>query len=126
MNFILEYQPDVDDSVVLNRNPITGESAVYKNEWADESHRTYAVLAFIPSLDGTGNVIVVEGLNMAGTQAAGDFLLNDRTIIPILQKAKRADGTIKPFELLLETSSVGANAPEAKVIAERYGTPALK
>ena len=126
MNFVLEYQPDVDDSVVLNRNPLAGESAVYKNEWADESHRTYAVLAFIPSLDGTGNVIVVEGLNMAGTQAAGDFLLNDRTIIPILQKAKRADGTIKPFELLLETSSVGANAPEAKVIAERYGAPALK
>jgi hypothetical protein len=73
-----------------------------------------------------GYVIVVEGLNMAGTQAAGDFLLNDRTIIPILQKAKRTDGTIGPFELLLETSSVGANAPEAKVIAERYGTPALK
>jgi len=126
MNFVLEYQPDVDDSIVLNRNPLAGESAVYKNEWADESHRTYAVLAFIPSLDGMGNVIVVEGLNMAGTQAAGDFLLNDRTITPILQKATRTGGTIGPFELLLETSSVGANAPEAKVIAERYGTPALK
>lgn len=123
MNFVLEYNADVDDSVVLNQSPLAGESAVYRNEWEDESHRTYAVLAFIPSLDGMGNVLIVEGLNMAGTQAAGDFLFNDRTIIPILQKAKRSDGTIKPFELLLETSSVGANAPGAKVIAERYGSP---
>jgi hypothetical protein len=122
MNFVLAYQPEVDDSFVLNRHPLAGESAIYKNAWADDSHRTYTVLAYIPSLDGVGHVILVEGLNMAGTQAAADFLLNDRTISPILKKAMHADGTIQPFELLLETNSIGANAPEARVIAERYGT----
>jgi hypothetical protein len=121
MNFVLEYLPDVDDSVVLNRHPLAGESAVYKNEWAEGSHRTYAVIALLPSLDGTGHVILLEGLNMAGTQAAGDFLLNEQTIDPILGKATRPDGTLQPFELLLETNSIGANAPEARVISERYG-----
>jgi hypothetical protein len=120
-NFVLVYQPEVDDSFVLNRRPLPGENAVYKNAWADDSHRTYTVLAYIPSLDGVGHVILVEGLNMAGTQAAADFLLNDRTISPILKKAMRADGTLQPFELLLETNSIGANAPEARVVAERYG-----
>jgi hypothetical protein len=91
------------------------------NAWADDSHQTYAVLAYLPSLDGMGHVVIVEGLNMAGTQAAGDFLLNDRTISPILKKATQADGTLQPFELLLEANSIGANAPEARVIAERYG-----
>jgi hypothetical protein len=121
MNFVLAYQPEVDDSFVLNRHPLSHESAVYKNAWADDYHRTYAVLASIPSLDGVGHVVLVEGLNMAGTQAAADFLLNDRTISPILKKAMRSDGKLQPFELLLETNSIGANAPEARVIAERYG-----
>jgi hypothetical protein len=120
MNFVLEYEPEVDDSAVLNRHPLRGERAVYKNAWADDSHRTYAVLAYLPSLDGMGRVILVEGLNMAGTQAAADFLLNDRTISPILKKAMLPDGRLRPFELLLETNSIGANAPEARVIAERY------
>ncbi len=124
MNFALEYQAGVDDSIVLNRHPRAAESALYKNAWNDDSHRTYAVLAFVPSLDGAGHVFLVEGLNMAGTQAAGDFLLNDRAMAPVLQKARRSDGAFGSFELLLETSSIGANAPQAQVIAERYGSPA--
>jgi hypothetical protein len=124
MNFVLQYQPAVDDSLILNKRPLPGENTIYKNMWAEDSHRTYAVLAFIPSLDGLGHVILLEGLNMAGTQAAGDFLLTDQTIDPILQKARLPDGTFRSFELLLETSSIGADSPKARVIAERYGLPA--
>jgi hypothetical protein len=122
MNFVLQYQPEVDDSLILNRHPLAGESAVYKNLWDEDSHRTYAVLAFVPSLDGVGHVILLEGLNMAGTQAAGDFLLDPQSIDPILRKAKLSDGTFQPFELLLETRSIGADSPKARVIAERYGS----
>lgn len=122
MNFELEYKAEVDDSVVVNRQPLAGESAYYKNEWAEESRRTYAVLAMVPSLDGEGIVILVEGLNMAGTQAAGDFLLSDSAMSPILKRALRPDGSLQPFELLLETNSIGANAPQARVIATRYGS----
>jgi len=124
MNFVLQYQPEVDDSLILNRHPLPGESASYRNLWDEDSHRTYAVLAFIPNLDGTGHVILLEGLNMAGTEAAGDFLLDDQTIDPILQKARLPDGTFRPFELLLETRSIGADSPKARVIAERYGSSA--
>jgi len=67
-------------------------------------------------------VILVEGLNMAGTQAAGDFLFSDSAMNPILKKALRPDGSIQPFELLLETNNIGANAPQARVIAARYGS----
>jgi hypothetical protein len=122
LNFSLEYHPEVDDSPVINRHPLTGESAVYKNAWADDSHRTYAVLALLPSLDQAGSVLLLEGLNMAGTQAAADFLLNQQALNPILRKTQRRDGSIRPFELLLETTSIGANAPEARVIAERYSS----
>jgi hypothetical protein len=121
LNFVLEYRPEVDDSVVVNLHPRTGEQSVYNNAWNEDSHRTYAVLAFIPSLDKKGRVVLVEGLNMAGTQAAGDFLLNERAIEPVLKKAQRPDGSFMSFELLFETNSIGANAPKVRVIAERYG-----
>ena len=123
LNFSLEYHPEVDDSSVINRHPLRGERPVYKNAWADSSHRTYAVLAFIPSLDRSGNAVLVEGLTMAGTQAAADLLLNQSALNPILRKAQREDGSIRPFELLLEATSIGANAPAAQIIAERYGSP---
>jgi hypothetical protein len=122
LNFVLQYQPEVDDSLILNRHPIAGESATYKNLWDEDSHRTYAVLAFVPSLDGIGHVFLLEGLNMAGTQAAGDFLLDAQSIEPILRRARLSDGTFQPFELLLETRSIGADSPKARVIAERYGS----
>jgi hypothetical protein len=121
MNFTLEYQAEVDDSVIINRHPRMGELSTYKNASDEDSHRTFAVLAFMPSLDGQGHVILLEGLNMAGTQAAADFLLNPRTMDPILQKARNQAGYLEPFELLLETNSIGANAPAAEIVAERYG-----
>ena len=83
-------------------------------------------MLFRSSLDGIGHVILLEGLNMAGTQAAADFLLNKQAMLPILQKAQRLDGTIQPFELLIETNSIGANAAEARVVAERYGLNSSK
>ena len=122
LNFSLEYHPEVNDSLVINRHPLSGESPVYKNAWADASHRTYAVLAFVPSLDRSGNVVLVEGLTMAGTQAAADLLLNQPVLNPILRKAQRKDGSIRSFELLLETTGIGSNAPGARVIAERYSS----
>ncbi|AEU36655.1 hypothetical protein [Granulicella mallensis] len=120
LNFALQYSSEVDDSIVVNRRPGTGESAVYQNGHAEDPQRTYAIVAFVPSLDGKGHALLLEGLNMAGTQAASDFFLSEKAMEPILQKARGSDGSIRPFEILLETSSIGANAPESRVIAERY------
>ena len=65
--------------------------------------------------------MLVEGENMAGTRAAGDFLLDERGMQPVLNKARIGDGGIGPFEVLLEARTVGANAPKARVLEERFG-----
>ena len=33
LNFVLEYRPEVDDSVVVNLHPLAGEHEVYRNAW---------------------------------------------------------------------------------------------
>ena len=119
LNFAFSYQPHPNQSVILNRQPIEGEHSEYVNDAAAPSHLTYAVIALVPNLNDTGWVLIIEGLTMAGTQAAADVLFNHDAMRPFLDKAKLANGSLKPFELLIETNSFGSNAPQAKIIASR-------
>ncbi len=119
LNFEFSYQPHPNESVIINRQPMPGEASEYVNGAAAPSHLTYAVIALVPNLNDTGWVLIVEGLTMAGTQAAGDVLFNREAMQPFLDKAESANGSLKPFELLIETRSFGSNAPRAKIIASR-------
>jgi hypothetical protein len=110
----------VDERLFINKHPRNGEQAVYTNQAGNESHLTYALVSFLPSADGAGHVVILEGENMAGTHAAGDFLLDERSMEPILDKAKLRDGSLGSFEVLLQARTVGANAPKASIAVERF------
>jgi hypothetical protein len=120
LNFKLEYMPEVDQSFVLNEHPIGAEQKRYVNGTAGTANRTYGAIDYLPSLDGTGHVLIIQGLNMAATQAAADTLFSSEEMKPILKQAVRPDGSVKSFELLVETSSIGATAPGAQIIATRF------
>jgi len=92
---------------------------VYLSDAADPLHYTYGVIAFLPNLSNTGYVVIIEGINMAGTQAAGDFLLNPKSMRPVLERAVTSNGVVRPFELLLSTNDVAANASRAQILSER-------
>jgi hypothetical protein len=114
----------LDQKAIINEHPRAGERASYDNIWDGASHKTYTLISFLPNADHEGHVLLLQGENMAGTQAAGDFVLDRREMLPILRKAKLPDGSIGPFEILLETITVGASAPEAHPVVERYwGVP---
>jgi hypothetical protein len=123
MNFQFTYQPRPNVSFIRNSNPRAGESALYQNDATAPSHRTYAVIALTHNLNGTGWVLIVEGLTMAGTQAAIDTLFDSHAMQPILEKARNGarngDGTFRPFEILIETRSFGSNSPQASIVATR-------
>jgi hypothetical protein len=112
--------PEVDQSFVLNEDPIGTEQKRYLNGTAGTANRTYGAIDYLPSLDGTGHVLIIQGLNMAATQAAADTLFNSEEMKPILKQVVRPNGSLKSFELLIETSSIGATAPGAQVIATRF------
>jgi hypothetical protein len=119
LNFEFEYQAQPNASFILNKHPMDGEFPVYTNDAAAPSHRTYAVDALVPNLNNTGWILIVEGLTMAGTQAATDTLFNREEMRPVLEKAIAANGKLSPFELLIETRSFGSNSPQANIIASR-------
>jgi hypothetical protein len=119
LNFEFTYEPHPNASFIVNKHPAAAESSVYTNDATAPSHRTYAVVALVPNLNDTGWVLIVEGLTMAGTQAATDILFNQKEMQKVLDKASAGNGKLKPFELLIETRSFGSNSPQANIIASR-------
>ena len=111
----------LDPRTIINKRPQPGEQPAYVNTGEADAPIGYAILSFLPGADGGGYVLMLQGVNMASTQAAADFAMNPKALAPILRKARGSDGHIGAFEVLLETRIVGASAPEANPIVERYG-----
>ncbi|HEY4378761.1 MAG TPA: hypothetical protein VGN01_00350 [Acidobacteriaceae bacterium] len=123
LNFRFSYNSKSDTHpVISNAHPLPGEKPVYVNDYLGSSYNTYATIAYQPNLDGTGHVLLVGGLSMAGTQAAADFLLNPSLMQPVLERAKGPNGTIRPFEILIETGTVASNASRPHVVSERIAS----
>jgi hypothetical protein len=121
LNFQFVCEKHVNACHIVNLHPAAGERQTYASPATDPSQQTFAVIAFLPNLSRTGHLLLIGGLNMAGTQAAADMLLDAKSIQPILQRARLPDGSLEPFELLVETSSLGAEALPSRIIAARYG-----
>jgi hypothetical protein len=120
LNFRLQYSSLVDRSQVVNEHPESGERAVYENGPAEDASQTFGTIDYVPSLDGSGHVLLLQGLNMAATQAAAEILFDSNAMRTVLSEAALPNGSLKSFELLIETHSIGANAPSARILATRF------
>ncbi|HTW62203.1 MAG TPA: hypothetical protein VMD55_10390 [Terracidiphilus sp.] len=119
-NFRIVDRPGMEGAEIINRNPQPGEAASYLSHWNEPAHETFALIAFLPNLSGNGHLLVLEGLDVAGTQAAAEMLLHPSAIDPILRRATRPDGSLRHFEVLLRSTSIESNATGTQVIASRF------
>ncbi len=119
LNFQFICGKQVDNCYIVNSHPTVAESPVYRSNSNGASPETYAILALLPNLDHNGWILLIEGLNMAGTDAAANLLLDDATMRPLIQQSMYPDGVLKPFELLIRTRSLGAQALPSQVVARR-------
>ncbi len=106
-------------ATVVNLKPQPGEAGSYASHWNEPTHETYAVISYTPSLSGYGKLLLLGGLDAAATQAAAEALLRPETIMPILQRARKPDGSLAPFEILLRSTSIQANATGTHIVASR-------
>jgi hypothetical protein len=122
MNFVLT--PDNRGHFYfLNRHPVSGEKEIYApskpGNMSDSS--VYALICYRPNIPGMSKVLLLSGLWLSGTQAAGEFVLNDREFSRFLASIVKPDGSIPPFELLVQIRSVAGNALNYSIIARRIG-----
>jgi len=122
MNFQFTYGDGFGGSgKIVNQHPLPGESLSYACVPGDPEQRTYGVIAFLSNLDGSGHVLLIEGLNMAGTEAAGAFLFDPEQMRPVLEQALPQGNAPRSFEVLLATDAVTASASRPRVLSVRIG-----
>lgn len=105
-------------SGILNTRPRQREASVYGTA---EGNHTYGFIAYVPNLNATGHVLIVAGLNTAGTEAAATFLLNPILMAPTLKRAALRGGGFQPFQVLIGAGNVASNAATPTMVLERIG-----
>lgn len=116
MDFVFSIDTPGKQAVFLNRHPQSGEPSVYRPE-PDGPRQLYAVIAFLPNLTGTGDVLLLEGITMAGTESAADLMMDDQRLLPILRSMQRSDGTLPHFEMMIAANIVKDSPAPPQVVA---------
>ncbi|MES2220235.1 MAG: hypothetical protein V4587_04630 [Acidobacteriota bacterium] len=106
---------DDSSSGFVNHHPRPGEPAVYSRP-EHPLTRDYAVLALLPGMQPGKKILICSGLTTFGTQAAVDFATNPEDVDQLFRAAKFNNGTVRPFEALLETSITGGVPVETKLL----------
>ena len=119
MNFVITNDYEHGSVFVKNRRPAAGEQEKYIEGDGAPGKPLFGVLAFLPNLDPSRNVLLVEGTSLAGTQAIRDLLFDDRMLLPFLSKVRRADGSLRHFEMLLASTVVNGNSSKFQILTYR-------
>ena len=125
LNFRFDYDEARGRAMVLNRTPRPGEQAVYAASIAgEEVKQGYAVVAFLPNLRKTGDVLLLAGASGAETEIAGYFVTTEEPIARFVAQLPRgSDGRLPYFEALLKTRRLGQETQRYELIAYRLLNP---
>jgi hypothetical protein len=119
MNFVFLHDRQKHSFVVLNRSPQGKERPRYDSDQADPLHKIYGMIALQPNLEGSGQILILQGTSMAGTESAADFVFDDARLVPFLDRIKSKDGSVPYFELLLQSNNMNGNASKSEILAYR-------
>jgi len=118
-NFHVAFRQGMKGAEIINTKPNQGEAESYESHWSEPVHETFAVISFVPNLSGSGCLLLLQGLDVAGTQAAAEALFHSDATASILKAATRPDGSLRFFEILVRSTSIQSNAMDTQVIASR-------
>lgn len=122
LNFI-EGEGVIGESMkyFINKQPRPGEQKTYQGlEFTGSAGEDYATISLLPTANG-GSVLILQGLQQEGTEAAGLFLADEGSDVKIKEALglKGDPGNSVHFELLIRTRAV-AGAPNAtSIVAAR-------
>ncbi|HEY6391286.1 MAG TPA: hypothetical protein VIX89_08415 [Bryobacteraceae bacterium] len=120
LNFRFDFDEHARTAFIRNRAPRAGEQPVYMAAAPGESGESYSIVALVPNLRHTGNVLIIAGTTAESTEAAGEFVMNKATSSALLGKlTKQNKDRIPYFEVLLKSGTLSGVAKNAEVVADR-------
>lgn len=107
----------------VNTNPLPGEKPRYEGlRWTGSVGEDYATITLLPNATHDGNVLILQGLQQEGTEAAGRFLadeVNRKQLLNMLGiSAANANDKIW-FEALIRSRTVSGAPNSTTLIAVR-------
>jgi hypothetical protein len=117
LNFLIVVDPETHQlgHALHNRAPNPGELPEYARSVTDDV--TYADIAIVPNMKRSGTVLILNGIDMAAVEAAGEFAMTGALSASL-------GGRSTPAEVLLRVRSIAGTPSKSEVIAIREVHPA--
>jgi hypothetical protein len=122
LNFALEENQETRAYAFRNKHPSGREERLYAQSKTDDGTvETYADIAFVPNLGGTGSVLILNGIGMEGAEAAGDLVTSARftEILASFLPKPASSGAVPYFEILLRIRAVAGTSRSSEVVTYR-------
>jgi hypothetical protein len=120
MNFPLATDAATHRFYLRNRAPRPGEPAEYRE--SDNHEQTYADVAVLPNLAGTGTVVILNGIDMVAAEASGEFAL-DGSLSARLASMPAGPSGNRYAEILIRVRAIAGTAANIEVVATRQVAP---
>ncbi len=104
---------------VENRRPKAGEPATFSlpETGTGAAGERFSLVASLPNPTKTGNVLILSGQEMSGTEAAANLVTTDRLFQEVLAKLPPQTGGLPRFEALLRVKHVEYTMQSYEVLA---------
>lgn len=118
LNFAFEQDRITGKYQFKNKAPKPGERIFYRIS----EEETYGDVALVPNLSGTGNVLILSGIDMAATEATGELVASP-DFSTALAKMLAAEPGAAYVEVLVQAKAMAGTARAPKIIAHRLLWP---
>jgi hypothetical protein len=123
LNFSVEEDVATHRFHLRNKRPKPGEPATYVPTESGGSSETYADIALLPNLGNSGSVLILSGITMESSEAAGELVAGkdfSRQLARMLGPQAVRD---RYFEIVLKTRAVAGAARSSQIVTYRLIQP---
>jgi hypothetical protein len=121
MNFHFEYLEEQQRFGFRNKKPLRGEAAMYAmiNSSGTGPQESFATISLLPNLARNGAVVILAGVSMEATEAAGKFAMADEFSRELARVLGTRGQKLPYFEVLLKTVSMAGAPRKTEIVAWR-------
>ncbi len=107
----------------INEHPLPGEQKTYQGlEATGSAGDDYATISLLPASSGRGSILILQGLQQEGTEAAGQFLTDEASRDQLVKAlALTPKDLAKPvyFEALIRARAIAGASNSTSLVAVR-------
>jgi hypothetical protein len=116
LNFSLEEVKSSHQFYFRNRNPKAGETAAYVPAERNGITESYADIALLPNLGNNGSVLILSGITMEASEAAGELVAGGALARDLKRMLGAQAVRERYFEVLIKTSSTAGAVRNVQIV----------